>query len=165
MRRINKDIINIIISIIIVIIIIIMGRIKVLQLTGLQEDDDKIDIEREIRGDNLYITTADRYTTLLNDGGSYYDTRYIIDVKTKEVKKTQDHYIGFEGFEYKNKLLYSKQLTDVEYDQLSGILKKYSKEEIDENIYEYYLVQIKEYDLYIIDKEGMNKIEELLKQD
>lgn len=55
------------------------------------------------------IITDYKYITLQNDGGSHYNVYYKVNSNKGIIKKYEDHYIGFKGYEYKKKLVYSKK--------------------------------------------------------
>ncbi len=55
------------------------------------------------------IVTDTTYLTMENDGGSNYNVYY--EIKDDTVLKLEDHYVGFQGYEYKRKVLYQKQMS------------------------------------------------------
>ena len=77
------------------------------------------------------IVTDSRFTTLLNDGGSNYNIYYEIDLNNYVVKKYEDYYIGFRGYEYQNKLIYNKNIKSKKIKDLGNLLEDLiSKEDI-----------------------------------
>ncbi len=82
---------------------------------------DKEDINVYVSDRDIYITTDDKFMTLQNDGGSYYNREYVVDYNTLVATGYEDHYIGFEGFEYQHKEFYSKQLTQEDFKKLDKI--------------------------------------------
>ena len=82
---------------------------------------DKEDINVYVSDRDIYITTDDKFMTLQNDGGSYYNREYVVDYNTLVATGYEDHYIGFEGFEYQHKEFYSKQLTQEDFKKLDQI--------------------------------------------
>lgn len=82
---------------------------------------DKEDINVYVSDRDIYITTDDKFMTLQNDGGSYYNREYVVDYNTLVATGYEDHYIGFEGFEYQHKEFYSKQLTQEDFKKLDEI--------------------------------------------
>lgn len=67
-------------------------------------------ISNKVENGIYIITTDSQFTTLLNDGGSHQNIYYQIDLEKKVVKKYEDKYIGFKGYEYKEKLIYEKNI-------------------------------------------------------
>ena len=57
----------------------------------------------------LLITDVHQ-NTMLNDGGSHTNQYYEINFKNMSVVKYEDKYKGFEGYVYKRKKLYEKNL-------------------------------------------------------
>ena len=82
---------------------------------------DKEDINVYVSDRDIYITTDDKFMTLQNDGGSYYNREYVVDYNTLVATGYEEHYIGFEGFEYQHKEFYSKQLTQEDFKKLDKI--------------------------------------------
>ena len=116
--------------------------------------------------DNTYvIETDDQLKTLQNDGGSYYDRKYFIDLK-KTVSKKEDYYEGFVGEKYKDKELYTKSLTKKEIkDIIKQVINNY-EENVPNPIdaYTYYILSCKSYkEIKIYDPDIIDKIEKLLK--
>lgn len=70
------------------------------------------------------ITTYEKLTTMKLDGGSYTNIYYQIDLNENQVIKCEDKYVGFKGYEYVGKILYSKQLSEAEEKELKSILDK-----------------------------------------
>ena len=54
------------------------------------------------------------FKTMQDDGGSHTSQYYIIDFKDKVATKYEDCYVGFKGYRYQRKLLYSKSLNNSE---------------------------------------------------
>lgn len=114
------------------------------------------------------IITDARFATLLNDGGSHTDTRYEVDLKRGVVTKLEGYYKGFEGWEYQNKKLYSKNLNDAEikaiknlFDNIEQNSDKYNQDT--ENNYMYYTYSHGEVSIDLYDREIINEIEKVLK--
>ena len=120
--------------------------------------------------DSTYIIeTDDQFKTLQNDGGSYYDRKYIIDLKKKTVSKKESFYEGFVGEKYKNKELYTKKLNKKEIKEIKEIIKEVinNYEEKVPNpmdAYTYYILSCKTYEeIKIYDPDIIDRIEKLLK--
>lgn len=122
--------------------------------------------------DNLYtIITDDQFKTLLNDGGTHYDTKYEVDLSKKIVTKYESYYIGFKGYKYENKVLYEKKLTNKEKNKIKELFEDiidnkeiYSEDK--EKTYMFYTFKFKDNeDILIYDKEVIDKIEQLLKEE
>lgn len=82
---------------------------------------EKKEVITLVSDSDIYITTDDKFTTLQNDGGSYYNREYVVDFNTLVATGYEDHYVGFEGFEYQHKEFYSKQLTQEDFKKLEKI--------------------------------------------
>lgn len=116
------------------------------------------------------LITYDRFTTLLNDGGTHTNTRYEINFSKKKVTKLEDYYIGFKGYEYQNKELYTKDLTKEEIAQLKEIFKKITENKdnysIDnEKTYIYYTYVYEGQEINVYEKVIIDSLEEILKND
>lgn len=120
--------------------------------------------------ENYEIITYDRFITMQNDGGSHYDTRYIIDLDNKQVKKLADYYKGFSGYVYKDKVLYEKKLSDDETNELKKIIDDiidnkdaYSIDK--DNTYEYYTLNSDVLDeIKIYDRDVIKNLEDILSE-
>ena len=119
--------------------------------------------------DSTYIIeTDDQFKTLQNDGGSYFDRKYIIDFKKKTASKKEDYYEGFIGEKYKDKELYTKKLNKKEIIEIKGIIKEVinNYEEKVPNpmdAYTYYVLSCKSYEeIKIYDPDIIDRIEKLL---
>ena len=67
-------------------------------------------------------------TTMLDDGGSHTNQYYDIDFENMNVVKYEDRYKGFEGYVYKGKKLYKKQLKKNENEELKKLISKITEE-------------------------------------
>ena len=74
------------------------------------------------------LITDMRQTTMLNDGGSHTNQYYDIDFENMNVVKYEDIYKGFEGYIYKGKKLYEKQLKRSENEKLKKLISKIIEE-------------------------------------
>ncbi len=68
------------------------------------------------------IITDSQYKTLQNDGGSNYNVYYEINFENNVIKKYEDHYIGFKGYEYQGKLIYEKSINENTVNDLKVLL-------------------------------------------
>lgn len=82
--------------------------------------------------EKVIIETNDRYMTLHNDGGTRTETKYEVDLQNKKVIKYGSSYIGFKGYEYKDKVIYTKELSRLELKKVKRII-----EDIKQNQEEY----------------------------
>ena len=74
---------------------------------------------------NRYIVTTDKkLKTLENDGGSYINIYYAIDLDKKIAIQVEDRYIGFDGYSYKDKINYKKELSDKEAKKIEKLIKR-----------------------------------------
>lgn len=113
------------------------------------------------------VVTYYKFTTLMNDGGTHYDRKYILDFKEKKLKKYEDYYVGFEGLKYKDKLLYEKKLDNKSIEEfnylLEDIINNKDKYENDyEKTYIYYTISSDKFEeIKIYDKTIIQKIEDI----
>ena len=125
---------------------------------------DKKDVDVYVSDRDIYITTDDKFMTLQNDGGSYYNRMYVIDYNTLVATGYEDHYVGFEGFEYEHKEFYSKQLTKEDFKKLSDIKTEVSlnpQEDVNKT-YTYYTIGDFGGEYKIYDRTTIEEIEKIL---
>lgn len=125
---------------------------------------DKKDIDVYVSDRDIYITTDDKFMTLQNDGGSYYNREYVVDYNTLVATGYEDHYIGFEGFEYQHKEFYSKQLTQEDFKKLDKIRTDVAlnpQEDVNKT-YTYYTIGGYGGSYKIYDRETIEEIENIL---
>ena len=78
--------------------------------------------EFKIDSENKYVLTTNLgMLTMESDGGTHTSEYYGIDLDKKRVYKYQDSYKGFEGYEYKGKMVKRKSLNDVEVSSIQNI--------------------------------------------
>lgn len=76
-----------------------------------------------------YLLITDMHqNTMLNDGGSHTNQYYEINFKNMSVVKYEDKYKGFEGYVYKRKKLYEKNLKKSENEKLKKYISKIIKD-------------------------------------
>lgn len=80
----------------------------------------------------IVITGVNRNIRLYSDGGSYTEIYYEIDLSKKIVKKCADRYVGFKGFDYKEKILNKKNLTNQEAQKLKAFFENKSDDYIED---------------------------------
>lgn len=125
---------------------------------------DKEDIDVYVSDRDIYITTDDKFMTLQNDGGSYYNREYVVDYNTLVATGYEDHYIGFEGFEYQHKEFYSKQLTQEDFKKLEKIRTDVAlnpQEDVDKT-YTYYTIGGYGGNYKIYNRDTIEEIENIL---
>ena len=106
------------ITVVLIIIIIVASTLFILL------KNNKIVSSKSIIDNTYVIETDDQFKTLKNDGESYYDRRYLIDLKKKTVSKKESYYEGFVGEKYKDKELYTKSLNRKEIKEIKEIIKE-----------------------------------------
>ena len=112
------------------------------------------------------VTTNYTYETTLNDGGSNYNIYYKIDINNGIVKKFEDHYIGFQGYEYKDKLVYDKSVSKKVLMKLANLLDELvSKEDVnDSKNYSPYVIECGDIEKSIYNKKSINRLELMFKK-
>lgn len=112
---------GIIITLAILLAVAIIALVVLLCSKIPNKNKEKKEVITWVSDSDIYITTDDKFTTLQNDGGSYYNREYVVDFNTLVATGYEDHYVGFEGFEYQHKEFYSKQLTKDDFKKLEKI--------------------------------------------
>lgn len=124
----------------------------------------KDSIDKSIKEKIYTIVTDTQFHTLENDGGSHTNVYYVVDFQTKKIKKYEDRYIGFQGYEYKDKLIYEKELSNDKAKELNTLIAEIlSKDDINiDNNYNYYIIKdkSKEYKIYNIN--SISKLKKIL---
>lgn len=109
------------------------NNIKKLSLKNIDNDGYRI-INAIVMNDETFITdksisydykiTTDyKYITMQNDGGSNKNIYYLVSLGEKKIIKCEDSYIGFKGYEYKDKIIYEKRIYDDTIQELSLLIK------------------------------------------
>lgn len=128
----------------------------------------KFAIKNENRSDEIYtIITDTKFITMQNDGGSHYDIYYEFDPKTEEITKLADSYVGFKGYEYQRKKLYSKTLTDNLKKQLMSVLNDIIAQEdhsSEKNYSPYSITTPVGKEIIIYDKPSIDSLKNILKK-
>lgn len=110
------------------------------------------------------IITDSKYKTLLNDGGSHINIYYKINFSTKTITKYEDSYIGLEGYEYKGKIIYKKNI-DINTNKRIKLLinNLIKKEDInDKNSYSPYIVELNGNSKEIYNSNSIKSLEDIL---
>ena len=157
----NKRIL-IIISILIIIAIIIM-----LIIYNKKNSEEYSNFTLD--SDSKYIlTTNAKIFTMQDDGGSHINDYYQIDFDNNQVTKCEDKYVGFKGYKYKGKILYTRNLNEDEINELKFLIdevitKKDDEQNITTSNYNYYTLSTKDYEeIRIYDESIINKFESIL---
>lgn len=151
------------IAMLILIIVVVISVIFInMKASDNKSEESKIDNENE-----YIITTNMKWKTMQNDGGSHINIYYLIDFNESKVIKYEDKYIGFKGYEYEGKILYSKEMNELEKSELKSILENATNNEEEEEKlnYDYYLISSRnDKTIKIYNYNVINRIEELLEQ-
>ena len=102
--------------------------------------DEKIKIDESV----YKVTTDLQFRTMQNDGGSHTNEYYLIDTKQNIVEKFQDRYIGFKGYEYKDKLLFKNNISEEKINKFNMLIKDIiaKKDPLKDKLkYDYYIVE------------------------
>ena len=165
----------IIISILIIIAIIIMLLIYNNKKNSNEYSNSVLNSNSEeysnftLDSDSKYIlTTNAKILTMQNDGGSHMNDYYQIDFDNNQVTKCEDKYVGFKGYEYKGKFIYTKNLSENEISELKSLIDEIITKKDDEQTpstfnYNYYTLSTKDYkEIRIYDESIINKLESIL---
>lgn len=118
--------------------------------------------------DNKYkITTNMKWMTMQNDGGSHINIYYQIDFNENRVIKCEDKYVGFKGYEYEGKILYSKEISEKEKQKLKSIFENISNnsEESERSNFDFYILSsLNHDDIRIYDKDIINNLRDILEE-
>lgn len=110
------------------------------------------------------IITNDRFITLQNDGGTKLNVYYQINLNENKIIKYQDYYVGFKGYEYKDKVIYEKCIDNDTNNQLKFLLESLvTKEDVnDKNNYSPYVIEFNNEEKKIYNSESIKSLENLL---
>ena len=157
----NKKIL-IIISILIIIAIIIM---LIIYNKKNSEEYSNFTLDSDLK---YILTTNAKIFTMQDDGGSHINDYYQIDFDNNQVTKCEDKYVGFKGYKYKGKILYTRNLNEDEINELKLLIdevitKKDDGQNTSTSNYNYYTLSTKDYeDISIYDETIINKFESIL---
>ena len=157
----NKKIL-IIISILIIIAIIIM---LIIYNKKNSEEYSNFTLDSDLK---YILTTNAKIFTMQDDGGSHINDYYQIDFDNNQVTKCEDKYVGFKGYKYKGKILYTRNLNEDEINELKFLIdevitKKDDGQNTSTSNYNYYTLSTKDYeDISIYDETIINKFESIL---
>lgn len=144
------------------IIIAIILIVVVLSIYLQFNEKDKID--KAIKEKIYTIVTDTQFHTLENDGGSHTNIYYVVDFQTRVISKYEDRYIGFKGYEYKDKLIYEKELSKDKAKELNSLIDDIlSKDDINtDNNYNYYIIKDKAKEYKIFNTSNISKLKKIL---
>ena len=109
------------------------------------------------------ITTDLIYRTTSNDGGSYHNEYYLVSFTEGKIEKYEDVYIGFQGFKYKDRFLYQKDIPDDMKNELKTLLDRLVIEEDvnDDNNYSPYVINDNNQEKRIYNSESIRLLEDI----
>lgn len=144
-------------------IIIVLISISVI-LSIYFQFTEKDNIDKAIKEKVYTIITDTQFHTLENDGGSHTNIYYVVDFQTKIISKYEDRYIGFKGYEYKDKLIYEKELSKDKAKELNLLIDEIlSKDDINtDNNYNYYIIKDKTKEYKIFNTSNISKLKKIL---
>jgi len=127
-------------------------------------DERLLKNKMDISSDYYTIITDSKYRTMQNDGGSNFNVYYEIDLNSNVVKKFEDHYIGFKGYEYKQKLIYKKNIdNDISSEMDTLLFSLLSNEDVnDTNNYSPYIIKFDSEDKSIYNENSIKSLKFLL---
>ena len=158
MKKNKKKLIIIFILVIIAIIIVVLIYNKKKKYSNFILDSDS----------KYILTTNMKNISMQKDGGSHTNDYYQIDFDNNQVIKCQDKYVGFKGYEYKGKIIYTKNLNENEISELNPLIdgiiaKKDDEQEQSDPSYNYYTLSTIDYeDIKIYDESIINEFESIL---
>ena len=112
------------------------------------------------------ITTDYKYLTMQNDGGSNTNIYYKFNPSKGTIKKLEDNYTGFKGYEYQGKVIYNKAINNNTTKELKDLLNNLiSKEDINNpKNYEPYVIKYKDKEKSIYNKDSIKTLREKLEE-
>ena len=127
-------------------------------------DENLLNNMYDLKTQQYTIVTDSKYQTLLNDGGSNYNIYYELDLNSNIIKKYEDHYIGFKGYEYQKKLVYEKLINnDISIEMNELLFDLFLKEDInDTNNYSPYTIKSNHKEKDIYNEKSINSLQTLL---
>lgn len=127
-------------------------------------DETLLKKEIDISSDYYTIITDSKYLTMQNDGGSNFNIYYEVDLNSNIVKKFEDYYIGFKGYEYKQKLIYKKIIdNDISTEMGNLLFNLLSNEDVnDTNNYSPYIIKFDIEEKSIYNESSINSLKILL---
>ena len=158
MKKNKKNLIIIFILVIIAIIIVVLIYNNKKKYSNFILDSDS----------KYILTTNMKNISMQKDGGSHTNDYYQIDFDNNQVIKCQDKYVGFKGYEYKGKIIYTKNLNENEVSELKSLIdgiiaKKDDEQEQSDPSYNYYTLSTIDYeDIKIYDESIINEFESIL---
>jgi hypothetical protein len=104
-----------------------------------------------------------------NDGGSYINIYYEIDLNENTIIECADKYVGFKGYEYERKIVSTKKINDIEKNELKSILNnaiKNGTDRVEEINFNFYVISsLGNEDIKIYDKDTINNIKAIVEND
>lgn len=155
-----------------ILVTILIGIISLIIIILFKTTNSKLISSRfTLDSSSKYIVTTDsQFSTLRDDGGSHINVYYQIDLQDNSITKCQDEYVGFKGYKYKGKIIYSKILNGNDADTLKELLndmviKKDEEKDLHTSNYKYYTLSTIDYEEIIINDSSMiEKFESLVKE-
>jgi len=117
----KRKIVLAIIVILLIVVIIFIDNIIINKEQYYNSSDFVLDNENKYK-----IITNMKWITMRDDGGSHTNIYYQIDLNENKVIKCADEYVGFKGYQHEGKILYSKQISEKEKQDLKLILDNIS---------------------------------------
>lgn len=134
-------------------------------LRALMYNDEKYldNLDKLLVSYDYKVITDLRYRTTLNDGGSYHNEYYLVNFTKGKVEKYEDVYIGFQGFKYKDRFLYQKDIPDDMKNELETLLDRLVIEEDvnDDNNYSPYVINDDNQEKSIYNSESIRLLDDI----
>lgn len=111
------------------------------------------------------IITDSIYSTMQNDGGSYTNIYYEFDFSGNKVTKYEDKYVGMVGYDYKDKVIYEK---NIDADMMKSIYyivdNLFDKNDISgDNDYKYFVIEYDSTKKEIYNEKSIESLKDVIK--
>jgi hypothetical protein len=112
------------------------------------------------------IVTDTKYRTLQDDGGSHTNIYYEVNFENNKIIKYEDKYVGLEGYEYKDKIVYKKNIDENINSKLKNLMKDLTtKTDINTtDNYEFYTIEYEDDKIEIYNEESIESLNSILNE-
>lgn len=117
-----------------------------------------------VNNDEIYKLVTDMWCkTMLNDGGSHESSYYIFDFSKNKVEKYESYYRAYEGYDYKDRLIYTKEIDKETLSSIKNTLNTllYKEDDKEDNLCPFSIIHNDE-EKEIYNEESINKLNEII---